>query len=127
MKLFDFCFFILYKTYERGNSTTSGAFLISSLWFSLLQFFWLFIIVSPVEIYTGIDLFPGLENFYFFAIYVIVIVGLNSIYLNFRNRKNLILTRFNFSKKQQINYLIVLVFVFFCSIFLSIYLASIKY
>lgn len=127
MQLFDFCYYLSFKAYERGNSTKNGAFLLSSLWISLLHFMWLFIILSPIEIYTGINLFPGLENFYLFALYIIILIGLNNIYLNYKNRKKIILTRFKFSKKEEIFYFIFLIFIFFISIYISVYVAGIKY
>ncbi len=127
MILLDLIYYLSYRAYEKGNSTANGAFLMSSLWISLFQFVLLFIILTPIEIYTGLNFFPKLENFYFFALYIIILIGLNNIYLKFSNRKSLILTRFSFSKKKEIIYFVFLVIIFFVSLWIAVYLANLKY
>jgi len=127
MILLDLIYYLSYRAYEKGNSTANGAFLISSFWISLFQFILLFIILTPIETHTGLNFFPKLENFYFFALYIIILVGLNNLYLNFKDRKNFILSRFEFSKKEEFVYFVILVITFFVSIWIAVYLANLKY
>ena len=127
MIVLDLIYYLSYRAYEKGNSKASGAFLISSFWISLFQFILLFIILTPIEVYSGLILFPKLENFYFFALYIIILVGLNNLYLNFKDRKKFILSRFNFSKNEEIIYFVLLVITFFASIWIAISLVDLKH
>ncbi len=115
MKLIDFIYFLSYNAYVRGNKEKLGAFLISSLWFAALQFMWILIILTSIELYLRKQLFNVFDNAYNFTTLLISVIILNNLYLYIGNRKNVILSRFKISKKKEKLYWFILIVFFFIS------------
>lgn len=61
-KLLDVLYYVLYKLYTRDNSRNSAPFFISSLWIGTWQFFWILVVFSYIEIFTGKLIFNPLSN-----------------------------------------------------------------
>lgn len=117
MKLIDFIYFLSYNAYIRGNKEKMGAFFISSLWVAALQFIWILIILTSVELYLRKQLFNVFDNAYNFTAILISLIILNNIYLYIGSRRNKILSRFKISKKKEKLYWLILIVFFFISFF----------
>ena len=118
MKFIDFIYYLSYKAYVRGNKEPLGAFFISTLWVSSLQFLWILTIMISIELYLKEMIFSFIDKPYNFAIFLVFMVIVNNIYLNFGNRKKRILTRFNISEKKRKLFWIMLIVFFFVSFIL---------
>jgi hypothetical protein len=119
MKFLDFIYFIYYKAYLKGNKESMGAFFISSLWISLLQFLWVIIFLVCSELCFEEKLIMFFDKLLGFAICLFLIVVLNNIYLSFGDRKRKILNQFHFSEQKERLYWILLTLVFFISLILA--------
>jgi len=127
MKLIDFVYFILYKTYEGGNKTTFGAFLLNSLMFSLFQAILLLILMSLITLSLGKSFLLDFKQDSHFYIPVILLLVVNQIYLNVGNRKHKIKTRFNLDYNKWVQYAVLFFIIFSISAILGAYLANKAY
>lgn len=115
MKLLDLIYYLSYTVYVRGNKDTFGAFFMSSLWISALQFFWIIILMTSLELllemqfilYVDVYLVP-------FAIVIfLILMIINNIYIS--KRKKILLERFSMSKKKEMLYFLAISVFFFFS------------
>ncbi len=118
MKFIDFIYFLSYRAYIRGNKERFGAFLISSLWIAALQFIWILIILTSIELYLKEKLFNIFTNPYSFVVLLIGVIILNNIYLHIGSRKNKIVNSFETSAKKEKLYWVILIIFFFVSFWL---------
>jgi hypothetical protein len=113
MRIFDLIYYLSNKAYIKGNKEKSGAFFISSLWFSLLQLMWIIIIIYLVEIYLLETQFEWIDNIYNFAFVLVLIVVSNNVYLNIGKRKEKIMNNFKIPEKRETYYWIIIIVFFF--------------
>lgn len=101
MKLIDFIYFIAYKAYIRGNKEENGAFFITSLWFSVYQAMWFYIIFSLIEIYREARVVQDIKESLIIAILGSFFIIINNIYIHFGDRKSKIINCFQISNEKE--------------------------
>lgn len=114
---------IFYKMYVKDDVTKIGAFTVSSLWFSILQFLWIMIFISLFKIIFDLKffVFETMTQFFFLIFFVFL---LNQIYLNTGNRKEKIITGFNYDPNKYIYYSVILFVIIFISMSVSTFLIN---
>lgn len=115
----------MFQAYVRGNKTNSGAFFINALWFSLLQFLWLFIIFTMIELFFETGIVRYLSEIYIYIVIILVILLLNLFYIYAPGRKNLIITRFKFSVLHEKVFFYSTILLFFICLWIAVYLAGV--
>ena len=123
MRLIDFIYHIFYKMYVKDDVTKLGAFTVSSLWFSMLQFLWIMIFISLFKIIFDLKFFVFETMTQFFFLIFLVFL-LNQIYLNTGNRKEKIINGFNYDPNKYIYYSVILFVVIFISMSISTFLMN---
>lgn len=124
MKSIDFIYHIFYKMYVKGNETKLGAFTISSLWFSILQFLWIMTFISLFKIIFDLKLFFVFETITQFFFLIFLVFLLNQIYLNTGNRKEKIITGFEYDPNKYAYYSVLLFVVIMISMSISTFLMN---
>ncbi|MFW5872519.1 MAG: hypothetical protein ACOCVN_00885 [bacterium] len=126
MRIIDFVYYIAYHAYLRGNKSSSGSFLIVSLWFSMFQFMLLFILLTILELLINVKLLFVAENIFTFFTFLLLIVLINNLYLHLGKGKGNVLSRYNLKVDKQKKYWMAFSILFFVVFILSGILANLR-
>ncbi|MDZ7777600.1 MAG: hypothetical protein U5L09_19280 [Bacteroidales bacterium] len=125
MKLLDLFYYLSYKVYVRGNKDTFGAFFMSSLWISALQFFWIMILMISLELFFNMQ-YISYDDYLAPLMIVIfsILMIINNIYIS--RRKKILLERFSMSKKNEMLNFLILAGFFMLSFIILGYMFSLR-
>lgn len=113
MKYLDLAYYLSYKAYLRYDKRKIGAFFLMSCWITLLQTFFVYMIIFSIELLTKVGFSEqiGKKEHAFILISILI---LNNLYLSIGNRKQKILSRFNYydEKREKLHWYLLIALYF---------------